>query len=481
MHTMNGDDLLRHIDTGDRLGDVVASSDVYDREFGSEMASWELRFHREFQERISSRLYRLRGFVHHTRDRNIILLSPSPWMHSGQMIYFASDQEQPPDGARVEITGRNISVPRLLERSNESVRAFTVESVEPLPLELMSEIEPPLGLRELSRMLFEHVGMAEASKRVFARLFVSSPPFEGSIGGLTTGIQAIASKTQVKRLFTFMKKILPPTLRGRVGKYRNIRGVQVLTRKNWRVEIGQPGPSEMRSLCVDRKDPSGFSEVSMGAMTTASTSTLPDVPLALASEDFWIESTDARELRLPILKTAITAQLLVPSVSSRGVDSVTQHVLTRLEVLRESFGLDDSALARGSILDADAMGRPLSTLRLARSSARADWKEKVSTKELKRSWDRILEPALKEFIELTQFKIDSDKQYGESAPVHKFDTRVWRALKRLDTGTTGSLGPTLDEIAHEAGVESHIATETLTKMKQSGVIYEPRAGHFRLV
>ena len=43
----------------------------------------------------------------------------------------------------------------------------------------------------------------------------------------------------------------------------------------------------------------------------------------------------------------------------------------------------------------------MSVLKLTRSTARAYWKEKVTAKEMKSAWDKILEPALKEFLELT--------------------------------------------------------------------------------
>jgi hypothetical protein len=56
-----------------------------------------------------------------------------------------------------------------------------------------------------------------------------------------------------------------------------------------------------------------------------------------------------------------------------------------------------------------------------------------------------------------------------------------KAIRQLDAGKRGSLGPTLDEIAQEAGVESYVAAETLARMKDSGVLYEPRPGHYRLV
>jgi hypothetical protein len=356
-----------------------------------------------------------------------------------------------------------------------------MDSLEVLPIDVLSEIEPPLGLRELSSLLFEHVGMAEASKRVFARLFISSPPYEEHIGGMTAGIQAIASRAQVQRLLSFIRNILPPTLRGKRRSYRKVNGVQVVSKRSWRFEIGQLSKTEMLQPCVERTDSAGYSEVSIAALTTPKTATLPDVPLALAAEDFWVESSNAQDLRLPIIKTVITSHMLNPSVASRSVDSATRHVISRLDILRESFGLDEVALGRGGLLDADALGRPLSTLRIARSTARAGWREKVTSKELKAAWNRVLEPALKEFIELSHFKIDKVDKYGESARLHQFNSKVWRALERLDTGKRGSFGPTLEELAQEANVETHTAAKTLSEMKHAGVVYEPRPGHYRLI
>jgi DNA replicative helicase MCM subunit Mcm2 (Cdc46/Mcm family) len=171
----------------------------------------------------------------------------------------------------------------------------------------------------------------------------------------------------------------------------------------------------------------------------------------------------------------------VPQVSERSLDSTTKHILERLEHIKESFGLAEVAMSRGQLLDADSHGRSLSTLRLARSTARAEWREKVTAGEIKRAWDRVLEPALKEFIELTELKSEARSQWADERRFDKVNTRVLRAVRRLDPGTSGALGPTLDEIAAESGTERHIAAGELSKMKDAGILYEPRPGHFRLV
>jgi hypothetical protein len=236
-----------------------------------------------------------------------------------------------------------------------------------------------------------------------------------------------------------------------------------------------------RDLCIYRRDHLGFREVSLGMETNTETSFLPDVPLAIAHEDFWIETKNPTDLRLPILKSAITFQMLTPKISQRTIEAGTKHVLTGLDDLKESFGFEDESMSRGNLLDADALGRPLSAIRLARSTARTGWRDKVTAKDVKNAWNRILEPALKEFIEITELKSGLEKRWGKERPIHKFNTKVLRALKKLDTGETGYLGPTLDEIAAEAGVERHVAARALADMKDSGALYEPRNGHYRLV
>jgi hypothetical protein len=399
----------------------------------------------------------------------------------GEFIFFDRDQELPPDGAYIEAVGPRIAAPQPLQDSQNVTPAIAAESWNSLSNDYLSNIRPPLSLKELSNLLFEGVGMAEASKRVFARLFVSSPPFQDSIGGLTTGIQAIASQSQVRRLLSFIRNVLPPAMTGRPPAYRSVHGIRVRAPRFWRFDVGSYSVKRMQQLCVQRRDPGGFQEVSLGTLTDTETAPLPDVPLALASEDFYVETVNPSHLRLPILKSAITFQMLTPTVAKRSIDSGTEHILSRLENMRESFGLEDTALARGSILDADALGRPLSTLRLARSTARAYWKEKVTAKDLKHAWDRVLEPALKEFIELSELKEGAEKDWGKGSRIDRFNTKVLKAVKKLDTGKRGSLGPTLSEIAEEAGVERHVAAETLAQMKDNGVLYEPRPGHYRLV
>ncbi len=471
----------RHGSERDQLADATSASDLYTRQYGAEMARWESQLLQQFQEKETARLFRYRGFVHHTRDTTLVLLTPSPWLMEGEFIFFGRDHELPPDGAYIEVVGSRVAAPRPLQDSQTTTRAIAAESWNALSVDFLSDVRPPMSLKELSNLLFEGVGMAEASKRVFARLFISSPPFQDSIGGLTTGIQAIASQAQVRRLLSFIRGVLPPAMKGRQPSYRSVQGIKVRAPRLWRFDVGTYSANRLQQLCVQRRDPAGFREVSLGTLTETETASLPDVPLALASEDFWVETGNPSQLRLPILKSAITFQMLTPTIAKRSIDSGTEHILSRLEAMQESFDLDERALARGNILDADALGRPLSTLRLARSTARAYWKDKVTAKDLKHAWDRVLEPALKEFIELTELKDSAEKDWGKGSRIDKFNTKVLKAIKKLDSGKRGSLGPTLNEISEEAGVERHVAAETLARMKDSGVLYEPRPDHYRLV
>lgn len=479
---MDPEDLLvEHGSAFDRLADAFSSSDIFNRWHGTELVRWESDLLQQFSERLRGQKFLYRGFVRHTRDPSLILLTPSPWLLEGEFVFFEREQTIPEDGAYIEVTGKRIAAPSVLQQSNTVLRAIAAESYQSLNLDFASQIAPPLSLKELSNMLFERVGIAEASKRVFARLFVSSPPFQDAIGGLTTGIQAIASMTDVRRFLSFIRHILPPSMRTRTISVKDVRGMKIRTPRMLRIDIGSLSKARLETICIQRKDSSGFKEVSVGTLTEAETAALPDVPLALASEDFWIETRNPKELRLPILKSAITYQLLTPIVSQRSIDSSTKHVLSRLETLQESFDLGETALARGNVLDADALGRPLSTLKIARSNARAAWNEKVTVTDIKHAWDRILEPALKEFIEISEIKRTSEADWGKGSRIDKFNTKVLKAIRTLDTGKRGYLGPTLDEIAREAGVENYVAAETLTRMKDSGVLYEPRPGHYRLV
>ncbi len=479
---MDPEDLLvEHGSEFDRLADVASSTDVFSRQFGTELTKWESTFMRQFSQRISGKKFLYRGFVKHTRNTSVVLLTPSPWLMEGEFVVFGRDQKLPEDGSYIEVTGKRVAVPSVLQATKVVQRALAADSYQELPMEFTAEITPPMKLRELSNMLFEHVGMAEASKRVFARLFVSSPPYQNAVGGLTTGIQAIASQSQVRRFLSFVRRVLPPSMRKLTPTIHNVRGIKVKTPRLFRVDVGAVPRKRLETICIDRKDSAGFREVSVGTLTETDSAALPDIPLALATEDFWVETGDPTQLQLPILKSAITYQLMTPTTSSRSIESSTKHVLTRLESLQESFGLEDTALARGQILDADALGRPLSVLKLARSTARAYWKEKVTAKEMKSAWDKILEPALKEFMELTDLKKGAEDKWGKDARFDRFNTKVLKAIRKLDSGKSGSLGPTLDEIAQEAGVEKHVAAESLAKMKDSGVLYEPRPGNYRLV
>jgi hypothetical protein len=109
------------------------------------------------------------------------------------------------------------------------------------------------------------------------------------------------------------------------------------------------------------------------------------------------------------------------------------------------------------------------------------WKEKVTAKDIKREWDKILEPAIREYIEITALKEETVRDWGEEHPTYKYNSKILRSMRKLDSGKSGSLGPTLQELADESGVPIHETAKELSKMKDDGVVYEPRPGHFRLV
>ena len=320
--------LRRHGVERDHLADATSNSDLFTRQYGTELAGWESQLLRQFCEKETSRVFKYRGFVHHTNDTTLVLLTPSPWLLEGEFVFFERDLELPPDGAYIEVIGSRVAAPRPLQESHTITRAIAADSWNSLHLDFLSEIRPPLGLKELSDLLFERVGMAEASKRVFARLFVSSPPYLESIGGLTTGIQAIASQAQVRRLLSFIRGVLPPSMRGRQSSFRDVQGIKVRSPRLWRLDVGSQTLEKIQQLCVKRTDRAGYREVSLSTLTDTATAALPDVPLALTSEDFWIETGNPSMLRLPILKSAITYQMLVPAIdkSMLGTECLSQRL-----------------------------------------------------------------------------------------------------------------------------------------------------------
>ncbi len=465
--------------TGDRLADTSAPSDVFDREFGAQMTAWELQCIRRFREHLSGRRYVYRGFVHHTRVSTQVLLSPSPWILDGVIALLPEGVGPPPEAEMVEVVGRRVAVPGVTRK--DMVAAVMVEDIRVLGDRPLAGVRAPLGMPEISEMLFEHVGMPENSKQVFTRLFISSPPYLDSIGGLATGIQALAARRNVKRLLTFIRRVLPHAITRGVSEYRRVRGVQVRTPRLWRMRVGNVGRKEIRRLCVERKDPLGYREVSVSTMADGNTAPMLDVPIAVSYDDFWVEHPDPRLLQLPVVKAAITFHMMTPRVAARSIEAATKHIIARLEHLRDVFGLPDTALSRGHVLDADLLGRPMSTVRLARSAARGLWRDRVTAKDLKHEWDRVLEPALREFIEVGELQMTTEEIVRAGDTVERHDTCVWRALQRLDTGQRGSTGPTVEEIAREAGVHVSTAERALERMKRDSMVYEPRPGHYRMV
>ncbi|MFW9807065.1 MAG: hypothetical protein ACFFFK_10095, partial [Candidatus Thorarchaeota archaeon] len=107
--------LTRYGSERDQLADAMSSSDLYTRQYGTELARWEVQLLRQFKEKETHSIYRYRGFVHHTRDTMIALLTPSPWLMEGEFIHFQEAEKVPPDGAYIEVIGRRIAIPQPLQ------------------------------------------------------------------------------------------------------------------------------------------------------------------------------------------------------------------------------------------------------------------------------------------------------------------------------------------------------------------------------
>ena len=59
---MDPEDLLvEHGSEFDRLADVASSTDVFSRQFGTELTKWESTFMRQFSQRISGQKFLYRG------------------------------------------------------------------------------------------------------------------------------------------------------------------------------------------------------------------------------------------------------------------------------------------------------------------------------------------------------------------------------------------------------------------------------------
>ena len=63
---MDSEDLLRqHGAEFDRLSDATSSTDVFSRQYGTELTKWESAFLQQFSEHLKGQKFRHRGFVVH--------------------------------------------------------------------------------------------------------------------------------------------------------------------------------------------------------------------------------------------------------------------------------------------------------------------------------------------------------------------------------------------------------------------------------
>ena len=148
---MDADELLEKYGSKvDRLYDSVASSDVFERQFGTELSAWEMQLQQQFKQRIASSRFRYQGFVKYTRDKSLILVTPSPWLLEGEFVYLGEGISYPEDGAFVEVSGPNVVVPRLLEGKQQTVRAVHAEVIETNPHDITSMVTRPPSLKPSS-------------------------------------------------------------------------------------------------------------------------------------------------------------------------------------------------------------------------------------------------------------------------------------------------------------------------------------------
>jgi len=465
----------------DRLMDVTGDSPLFERTF-PELAHWEREVFKDFIVRKPDGTMCVRGFVQYTELPNVIAVLVSPFLSAGRLALVPEGMEVPPEGSFIYCEGKLTS---LTGRMNEelgvafdSVLCLESWRSEKSPL---SDVKPEMSRKELGKVVFQEWSLREDFRELLLSLVVSSPPHRGFVGGFTAGIETEVGKMLPKHMVRYLREILPEEFTMRNFPPIKLEGVDVYVKRPWRLECGSLRRDKvLLEICANRKDPFDHREVSVSSLADPLVMGYPDAPVALVDAEF--SGKFPREYRSLIAKNILTYLYICPEFSAYDEEESIRYIEERLNDIRESFELDWRHCARHRVLDANFDGKPLSAVRIALSICRGLGKRKITYEDVKKSWDYVFEPALKEYIEVVLHRYVWEAEGFDTKRLpSRYNVKVLRAVVKLYENCSCPDGcPTIDEIAKASGIRDLTKLKLyLEELRNGGFIIEPKTGHFR--
>jgi len=465
----------------DRLIDVTGDSPLFERTF-PELACWEREVFKDFNARKPDGTMCVRGFVQYTELPNVIAVLVSPFLSAGRLALIPEGMEPPPEGSFIYCEGKLTSltgrISRELSVAFDSVLRLESWRFEKSPL---SNVKPEMDRKELGNLVFQEWSLREDFRELLLSLVVSSPPHRSFVGGFTAGIETEVGKMLPKYMVRYLREILPEEFTMRDFPPIKLEGVDVYVKRPWRLECGSLRRDKvLLEICAKRKDPFDHREVSVSSLADPSVMGYPDAPIALVDAEF--SGKFPREYRSLIAKNVLTYLYICPEFSAHDEEESIRYIEKRLNDIRESFELDWRHCARHRVLDANFDGKPLSAIRIALSICRGLGKRKITYEDVKKSWDYVLEPALKEYIEMFLHRYIWEKEGFDTTRLpSRYNVKVLRAVVKLYKNCSCSDGcPTIDEIAEASGIRDLTKLKLyLEELRNGGFILEPKTGHFK--
>jgi len=229
---------------------------------------------------------------------------------------------------------------------------------------------------------------------------------------------------------------------------------------------------------LTRSGTSRYDEISLGLFSKSSQpNSFLDKPCGFGDVVTVIpETTDVLQKKRSDLdpntfKYMLAHQMLKPEVEE--VDTIMSDLGTRIEGLRESFGLDPLQLTQYGFLNANNSARPSQILRQALSFGRSHNGGIMRREDVRRVFEDHFTWNFEYVYEIWE---DLFKKRTHSLPDRPEFGRIRRIIRKYDEGN----GVSESIIVGEAGIRPTKTSELLAAMYKIGWIYERTSRNWRL-
>ena len=370
----------------------------WEREYGSEIPSFEFARIKEFYDAKKSKHPSVSGYVKRSDKKHFLLL---PTLYNPMYIICACSEgiNLPPENSYVNVEGRT-RWSRLKLNSDgifgvDAEKEILIERWKFDSAEWLHKIKPNIGFKDFKEEIFTQIHNVNPLVQEFiASQIVGCPKYEEFFGGLNICLYDSTQKALASAVAKEIKRIVPQDI-GRAYLLNTPVGT-VHLRSNYNIitvdaDIDTSFSANIRTAMTQRTANIGYDELSLYFGSERNLpKTLEETPFQLS--DFpttlneEVEVTKKRvDPSLEAFKYIQIQHFIAPIIMD--TPEVINKIHDRIMKLPDRYDISPQSLARFKVLDASYYGKPQSVIRLALANTRIENQEKVNEKNIEQAID----------------------------------------------------------------------------------------------